>query len=65
MNKMIKAAASVANDQSGAATVEYGLITLVVVGAVAGAGSLFKTQITSLFTDVGATLTAAQTEAKG
>ena len=64
MKNLINGAKKVLGDESGAATVEYGLITLGVVVAVTGAASSFKDQITALFTDVGTTLTAAQTTAK-
>ena len=65
MNMLIGAAKRVAVSQSGAATVEYGLLTIGVVGAVTGAAVAFKTQITTLFTSIGTTLTAATTTAKG
>lgn len=64
MKNVVNGAKKVLGDESGAATVEYGLITLGVVAAVTGAAGAFKGQITALFTDVGTTLTAAQTTAK-
>ena len=62
---MLNAVKKVLSDESGASTIEYGLITLTVVGAVTGVGAILRPQLTGLFTDVGTGLTAAKTAAQG
>lgn len=50
--------AKVLSDESGASTIEYGILVLVVIGVATAASTSLKTALADIFTKVTAAITA-------
>jgi Flp pilus assembly pilin Flp len=65
LDKIVGTVRAVAHDRKGVSSLEYGILAVAIVGAVATAALTLATDLTSLFDSVASAITAAVTKAGG